>query len=308
MNRMKAIVKQSEQPDDFALQEVPIPEIVENEVLVRVQAIGVGIHDGYFLPSTIQYPFPIGIEAAGIIEKTGRNVTGFQAGESVTFVSSMQEKGGTWAEYAVVSDQSLIIPIPNGMSFAEAAAIPVAGNTALKALHALQLKPNDSLFIAGASGAIGTFAIQLARARGCIVAGSASQKNHDYMRSLGAEKVVDYHDTDWTHQVRQWMPEGVDAVMAIQPDTASTSADVLKAGGKIVAISGEQFELPQNIDIRHIDHHVDVTDPLRQLMDRIVSNDAKLFIEHTYPFKEGLQALQKTGTRHARGKLVLTMN
>jgi len=204
MNRMKAIVKQSAKPNDFSLMEVPIPDINEDEMLVRVKAIGVGIHDGYFLPSDIKYPYPIGIEAAGIIENTGRNITDFQEGDRIAFVSMMQTKGGTWAEYAVVADNSLIIPIPKEMSFTEAAAIPVAGNTTLKAMHALQLKPNDSLFIAGASGAIGTFAIQIAVARNCIVAGSASKRNHDYMISLGASKTVDYQDSDWIKQVQQW--------------------------------------------------------------------------------------------------------
>src|SRR5699024_8726725 len=104
----------------------------ENEMLVRVHAIGVGIHDDYFLSKNIQYPHPIGIEAAGIIEKVGQNVTDFREGERIAFVSTMQMKGGTWAEYAVVADNSLIIPVPDGMSLTEAAAVPVAGNTALK--------------------------------------------------------------------------------------------------------------------------------------------------------------------------------
>ncbi|WP_240377151.1 NADP-dependent oxidoreductase [Bacillus piscicola] len=306
MSRMKAIVKQSASPHDFDLMEVPIPGISENELLVRVKAIGVGIHDGYFLPNDIHYPYPIGIEAAGIIEKTGQNVTDFQAGDEVVFVSSMQKKGGTWAEYAVVAANSLILPIPNGMSFAEAAAIPVAGNTALKALHALDLKPNDSLFIAGASGAIGTFAIQLAADMGCTVAGSASKRNQDYMRSLGATKTVDYHDADWQEQIKQWMPGGVDAALAIQPDTGQPSMEILKDDGRVVAVSGDQLTPQRNVAIKPFPYQVDVTDELLQLMKKINSKEIKLFIEQTYPFQQALDALEKTGTRHARGKLVIT--
>ncbi len=305
---MKAIVKQSAKSNDFDLMEVPIPEISENEMLVRVKAIGVGIHDGYFLPRDVHYPYPIGIEAAGIIEKTGRNVTDYREGDQIAFVSSMQIKGGTWAEYAVVADDSLIIPIPEGMSFEAAAAVPVAGNTVLKALNALQLKPNESLFIAGASGAIGTFAIQIAAAHGCIVAGSASKRNHDYMRSLGAKKTVDYHDSDWTQQIKQWKPDGVDAAMAIQPNTGSDSMAVLKEGGRIVAVSGDQLTPYNNIAIKPFPYQADVRDELRGLMNQIASNDIKLFIEHKYPFVKGLEALQKTGTRRARGKLVITMS
>ncbi|WOV87050.1 NADP-dependent oxidoreductase [Sporosarcina oncorhynchi] len=306
MNKMKAIVKKSADPGDLGFMEVPIPEVNENELLVHVKAIGVGIHDGYFLPEDIQYPYTIGIEAAGIIEKVGQNVTRFQEGQRVAFVSSMQPKGGTWAEYAVVTEDSLILPIPEAMTFEQAAAIPVAGNTALKALHDLQLKPNDTLFIAGASGAIGTFAIQLAVAKGWIVAGSASKSNHDYMRSLGAEKVVDYHDADWTQQIRKWMPNGVDAVMAIQPSTGLESMDVLKENGQIVAVSGDQLPVRPNIVIRTIAYHVDVTDELSAVMNRIANKDFTLTIENIYPFSEGLSALEKTTTRHARGKLVIT--
>lgn len=308
MNKMKAIVLQSSRPNDFNLMEVPIPEINENEMLVRIKAIGVGIHDGYFLPQNMQFPYTIGIEAAGIVEKTGKNITNFKTGDKIAFVSMMQTKGGTWAEFAVVANNSLILPVPKGMSFEEAAAIPVAGNTTLKALHALQLKPNDSLFIAGASGAIGTFAIQLAAQLGCNVAGSASKRNHDYMLSLGAKKVVDYHDPDWIQQIKEWMPEGVDAVMATQPGTAEPSVNVLKEGGKIIAISGDQFKPHKNVHIKQIAYHSDVKSELIQLMDSVISKKVKLFIERKYPFENGLDALQKTTTRRARGKLVVTVD
>lgn len=304
---MKAIVKRSPGQSDFSYTEVPIPIMDEHEMLVRVKAIGVGIHDGYFLPGNIHYPYPIGIEAAGIIEKAGSRVTGFQEGDRIAFVSSMQAKGGTWAEYAVVSDQSLIIPIPKGMSFAEAAAVPVAGNTTLKALHALGLKSGNSLFIAGASGAIGTFAIQLAAAQGCTVAGSASERNHDYMKKLGAEKTVDYHDADWPQQIKRWMPGGVDTVMAIQPNTALPSIEVLKDGGRIVSVSGDQFTPPKRIEITPFPYQLGVTEELTHLVNKIHEGDITLTIERTFPFEEGLEALQKVSTRRARGKVVITM-
>ncbi|AXI00251.1 NADP-dependent oxidoreductase [Sporosarcina sp. PTS2304] len=307
MDQMKAIVKRSEKPADLALQEVRIPAISENELLIQVKAIGVGIHDGYFLPKAIHYPYPIGIEAAGVIEEVGEKVTSYQKGDRVAFVSSMQVKGGTWAEYAVVADSSLIIPIPEGMSFKEAAAVPVAGNTVLKALKSLDLQKDDTVFIAGASGAIGTFAIQLAVAKGCRVAGSASIRNHNYMISLGAEKVVDYHDADWTEQIKQWQPDGVDAVMAIQPNTASVSAEVLKEGGKIVAVSGDQFRPQKPINIKPFPYQDDVSNELLQLMEKIYSGTIQLVIEQEYPFERALEALRKTETRRARGKLVITM-
>lgn len=170
-----------------------------SEVLVQVHAAGVGIHDSYFLPKDAQYPYPIGIEGAGVIEEVGSAVAGYKRGDRITFVSSMQSKGGTWAQYAAVNAQSLIMAIPSGLDFVQAAAIPVAGNTVVRALSALQVTPaGGTLFITGGSGAIGSLGIQLARQRNWRVGASASTTNHDYLKSLGAEMVVDYHDPDWT--------------------------------------------------------------------------------------------------------------
>lgn len=305
---MKAFVKRSDAPDDIALQEREIPAISEDELLVRVKAVGVGIHDSYFLPQDIRYPYAIGIEAAGIVEKAGSAVTEYQPGDRIAFVSMMQPKGGTWAEYAAVRKDSLIIPIPGPMSFTEAAAIPVAGNTVLRALTALPLEAGDSVFIAGASGAIGTFAIQTAKARGWNVAGSASPKNHAYMKSLGADKTVDYRDPAWADQIRDWMPDGVDAAIAIQPGTGTDSMHIVKDGGTVITISGDRFKPERSIHVAFVPHKADVRSQLKNLFAFISVGKTQLVIEEVYPFDEGLKALRKTQTRHARGKLVLSLD
>lgn len=188
---MIAFVKQNRESNNFVLMEVPIPEIAEHEILVQVKAIGVGIQDGYFFPQNMLFPYPIGIEGAGIIKKTGKQVVDFQVGDKVAFISVLEPKGGGYAEFAVLGRNSVIEPIPIGMSFSEAAAMTVAGNAITKVFKTLDLKPGDTLFIAGASGANGTFAIQLAKELGCIIAASASEINHDYLKSLGVTKTMD---------------------------------------------------------------------------------------------------------------------
>ncbi|MGG0643128.1 NADP-dependent oxidoreductase [Sporosarcina gallistercoris] len=305
---MRAFVKRSAAPDDIALEEVNVPLIKDDELLVRVKAIGVGIHDSYFLPNEIEYPYPIGVEAAGIVEETGSRVTRYKKGDRIAFVSMMQPKGGTWAEFAAVQQDSLILPIPDTMDFAEAAAIPVAGNTVLRAFTALHLKEGDSVFIAGASGAIGTFAIQFAKARGWKVAGSASPKNHEYMESLGADKAVDYRDPNWMREVREWMPNGVDAAIAIQPGTGTESMHVVKDAGTVITISGDRIVPERGITAAFVPHKADVRNEVQQLIQEIAAGTYQLVIEQTYPFEQGLEALQKTQTRHARGKLVLTLD
>lgn len=305
MKKMKAIVKQNRESDQFILTEIPIPAINDHEILVRVKAIGVGIQDGYFFPQNMVFPYPIGMEGSGVIEKVGRNVVDFKEGDKVAFVGVLEPKGGSYAEYMVLGKNSLVVPIPKGMSFVEAAAIPVSGNTMIKVIKALELNPGDSLFIAGASGSNGTFAIQLAKDIGCKIVASASKKNHDYMKSLGVTKAVDYHVDNWIEEVIKWMPGGVDAAIAIQPNTSISSMKVVKDGGKVISVSGDQFATERNITSVYFPYNMDVKKELLSIMDKIVSGDINLTIENIYDFEDGLDALEKVRTRRARGKSII---
>ncbi len=227
---MRAFVLPHAGADMPRLADVAPPTPSDDELLVRVKAVGVGIHDSCFLPGDATYPYPIGIEAAGIIETAGSLASAHHPGDRIAFVSSMQPKGGTWAELVAVKADSLIVAIPATMGFVEAAALPVAGNTALRALQALG-PAHGSLFIAGGSGAIGTLAIQLADRQGWQVAASASEGNHDYLLSLGAELAVDYRNPSWPARVLQWMPAGVDAAIAVPPTPSTGSLGVVRDGG-----------------------------------------------------------------------------
>lgn len=303
---MKAFVKLSATNEEIELSDVAMPAIDADELLVRVKAVGVGIHDSYFLPPEITYPYPIGIEAAGVVDKVGGDVTVYKVGDRITFVSAMQPKGGTWAEYAAVKASSLIVPVPEGMDFAEAAAVPVAGNTILRAMEQVEPIPEGgTFFIAGGSGAIGTLAIQLARKNGWRVAASASKRNHDYLRELGAEFVVDYHDADWVEQVLKWMPEGVDGAMAVQPKTTAESMKVVRDGGAIISISGDQVASERGVRVEIVSHLTDVREALTQMVKDIYQKNLRVELEDIYPFEKALDALAKVQTRRARGKSVL---
>lgn len=288
------------------LTEVPIPGIDHDEVLVRVRAIGVGVHDRWFMPEHARFPYPIGIEGAGVVEEVGGSVTRFGPGDRVMFVSSMQPKGGVWAEFAAVAEQALVL-LPDGLDFVQAAALPVAGGTALRSMPLLDLAVTDTVFMAGASGAIGTLAIQLARGRGCRVAASASARNHDYLRSLGAELSVDYRDPDWVEQVRTWMPEGVDAALAIQPGTGVASVQVVRDGGTVVTVSGDQVAPEREIRVAQVMGSADTRSELAELAAGVAAGRVHVEVERTYPFEDGVEALEKTETRRARGKVVLTL-
>ena len=302
---MKAIVKQNKESNEFILTEIPIPEIDSSEILVQVKAIGVGIQDGYFFPEKIQFPYPIGMEGSGLIHKVGKDIVDFKEGDRVAFVGVTEPKGGSYAEYMVLGKKSLVVPIPSKMSFIEAAAIPVSGNTMIKVIKALELNPDDTLFIAGASGSNGTFAIQLAKELGCTISASASKKNFEYMKSLGVTKAVDYEDPDWVEQVLEWMPGGVDAAIAIQPNTSISSMKVVKDGGKVISVSGDQFTTERNIKSVYFPYNMDVKKELIGLIDKISSEEINITIENVYAFDDGLEALEKVRTRRARGKSII---
>lgn len=305
---MRAFVTPRSGATTIVASEVPSPQIDDDELLVRVHAVGVGIHDSYFLPPNISYPFPVGIEAAGVVEETGSRVSDPRPGDRIVFVSSMQPKGGTWAEQVAVKADALIVPIPDGMDFVEAAAVPVAGNTVLRAMHGLPTAAaGSSLFIAGGSGAIGTLAIQIARRQGWRVAASASAPNHDYLLALGAELAVDYRDPAWPEQVRQWAQGGVDAAVAVQPDTSADSQGVVRDGGRVVTISGDQVAADRGVHVEMIPYPVDVRNELMQLLADIAAGEVRVELERVYPFEEAPAALKKVQTRHARGKLVLRL-
>lgn len=303
---MKAYVRVDSVSQEVACTQVPMPDIGPEEVLAKVEAFGVGIHDRYFIPGQVPFPYTIGSEGAGTLTKIGTQVTGFKPGDRVIFTTILQPQGGSWAEYAATHHSNLI-PLPDTLTFAQGAAVPIAGKTALECMRSINLGADDRLFIAGASGAIGTLVIQMAAARGIKVAASASEKNHAYMQSLGAEKTVDYRDLDWPQQVRAWSQGGVEVALAIQPGTGVASMEVVRDGGKLITVSGDSDQVvPERaIAVSQMGHHADTQQKVVELVDALAQGEIRIVIEKEYPFEQALEALQKTETRHARGKLVV---
>lgn len=309
MNTMKAFARKDADSMQVERMTVPVPAIAEDEVLVAIEAFGVGIHDRYFIPPDAQFPYVIGIEGAGRITEIGAQVADFRIADRVVFTSSMHPEGGTWAEFAAVK-QTGLMAIPDTLASEVAATIPVAGITALQGLKDLELCAGQTLFIAGASGAVGTLAIQIAKQRGVRVAGSASAANLQYMESLGADKTVDYNAPDWQDEIRKWADGGVDAALAIQPDTEVSAIKLVRNGGRVITVSGygkPQIQGERGISVAQLTHQDGTRQELARLVTSIAEGATRSVIEAVYPFAEALQALEKTETRHARGKLVVKM-
>src|SRR5699024_10418781 len=218
--------------------------------------------------------------------------------DRVIFTTTLQPQGGSWAEYAVAK-QTAVTHLPDNLTFQKGAAVPIAGGTALECMRALDLEKGDDLFIAGASGAIGTFVIQLAAAKGIHIAASASEKNHEYMQALGAEKTVDYHNPNWPSQVNKWSKGGVTAALAIQPGTGIDSVKVVKDGGRLITVSGDNDQVipERNITVAQMGHHENTKQKLAQLLKDISKGKIQVVIEKEYAFEEALEALRKTETR-----------
>lgn len=194
--------------------EVAAPIADSEEVVVAVHAFGVGIHDRYFIPPEVSFPYVIGLEAAGVVTAVGAAVTGITRGDRVMVSGLGNLKGGTWAEFVAVNQRGIRV-VPDALDFVTAAGIPIAGDAAVESMHTLAMSDGETLFVAGASGAIGTLVVQMAAQRGVRVVGSASAANREYLLSLGGELAVDYRDPGWPEEVRRWASGGVDAALAI---------------------------------------------------------------------------------------------
>ncbi len=180
------------------------------------------------------------MDAAGIVEQTGSNVTEFRQGDRVVTWSAADGKTwGSYAEFIRVPARN-VAPMPRSLNFAQAAVVPVASLTAFQSLFHSEkggLIPGQKVLIHGAAGGVGSFAVQFAKSGGLLVAATCGSANVEYVRSLGAELVIDYKTEDVCQAVRDWSAGGVDVVLdAVGPATLPKALDMLRPGGRLVNI------------------------------------------------------------------------
>ncbi|MEG9329157.1 NADP-dependent oxidoreductase [Salinimicrobium catena] len=299
-------------PKGVKVGELDLPELKEGEVLVKIKAAGVNpvdavITKGYY-KDMMPHSFPIipGWDMAGVIKKRGHAARRFEEGDEIYAYARRPEiKWGTFAEYIVIPE-SYLARRPKNISVKEAAAIPLAGLTAYQALYvAGDLASGQKVLILGSSGGVGSFGIQLAKARGAEVIGVASSKNHEYMRSLGADHTIDYNDRDIGDAVKEIYPEGVDLIFdCTSGESLQQSLKSLKDSGKLVSILNQGDDLDPKID-----HQFVFVEPnslqLDQLRELVEEEKVKVKVSETYSLDEASQALQKIETLHTTGKIVI---
>src|SRR2546427_2095146 len=245
---MKAVVAHEYGgPEVLKFEDVPRPEPKENEALVRVIASGVNPADPLTLSGKFAREFgthlPLipGYDIAGIVEKTGAKVTKLKAGDAIYGYPTF---GGGWADYVTVTEGEVAAK-PASLSFADAAAVPMGALTAWQALvDVAQLRAGQTILIHGGSGGVGSFAVQLAKARGVRVIATASTANQDLLKQLGADVAIDYTKTKFEDVAKDG-----DAVLdPVGKETLARSYGVVKKGGFIATLVAEpdQAELDKH--------------------------------------------------------------
>ena len=299
-------------PKSVKTGKLELPDLKEGEVLIKIKAAGVNpvdavITNGYY-KDMMPHSFPIipGWDLAGVIEDRGHAARRFDVGDEVyAYARRPEVKWGTFAEYIIIPD-SYLAKRPQSISMEEAAAIPLAGLTAYQALYvAGNLAEGQKLLILGSSGGVGSFAIQLAKAKGAEIIGVASKKNHDYMRSLGADQTIDYKDQDIGEAVKQIYPEGVDLIFdCTSGESLQQSLKSLKDSGKLVSILNQGEDLDKKIDFEFVfvEPNAKQLEHFRQLVE-----DGKIRVEikKTYPLEKAAEALEQIQSLHTTGKIVV---
>jgi len=321
-NVMKAIVYEKYgSPDVLELRDIEKPTPQEDEVLVKVHAASVNAMDYRFLTGT---PYLarimaglfkpkhriLGLDVAGRVEAVGANFKRFQPGDEV-FALSMNL--GTFAEYLCVSEAQMLMELkPASMTFEGAASVPFSALSAQTCLRDLgQIQSGQKVLIIGASGAVGTFAVQIAKSYGAEVTGVCSTSNLDMVRSIGADQVIDYTQEDFTQGEgrydlifdavrkrsfseckRALNPQGIYVVTAFSP--------ALLLQQQWISMTGSQKMVPM-IPKKLVERD------LQDLKELLEAGKLKPVIDRRYPLSEVPEALRYYGNGHARGKVVITV-
>jgi len=305
---MKAIVF-----DDFGgpevlhEAEVPLPEPGPGQVRIRVKAAGVNpmdvkVRSGLMRPNLpASLPSVPGVEAGGLIDALGPDVSGFALGDEVFGWT----KGGAYSEFAILTT---FAAKPSGLGWTHAVALPVAGETAERVLRQLELARGETLLIHGAAGAVGTVAVQLAVARGARVIGTAGERNQKYVESLGA--IPTLYGPGLVERVRDLAPQGVDAVFDVAGQGALPDSVTLRGdSSRIVTIA--DFAGAKELGVLFSSGGPDSPrspEFLASLAGLAVTGKLRTTIAAQFPFEEAADAQRRSEAGHGQGKIVLTMD
>jgi NADPH:quinone reductase-like Zn-dependent oxidoreductase len=309
METMKAVrIHEYGGPEVLVYEDAPRPQAGEGEVLVQVHAAGINpvdwkIRQG-LAKDRLHYRLPLilGWDVSGVVEAVGRGVRRLKVGDEVYSRPDVM-RDGAYAEYIAI-DQSLVTLKPQTTDHVHAAGIPLASMTAWQALFdAGRLEAGQRILIHGASGGVGTYAVQLAKWKGAYVIGTASARNQEFLRELGADGTIDYQDVAFETVVRD-----VDMVLdTIGGDTQERSWSVLKKGGILVSIISPPS--PQTAAARGVRQAYVFLEPkltqLQEITALVDSGKLRCIVDTVVPLAEARRAHEISQSGHARGKIIL---
>jgi NADPH:quinone reductase len=301
-------------PEFLTVHELPVPELAPNEVLIAVHTAGVGgwdadIRDGWNPGGRIQFPLVLGSDGSGTIAQVGSRVRRFKAGDRVYSYTWNSPKGGFYAEYvAVHMDNTAGFPDPP-LDLKHAGAVPVTGLTALQGIgDHLDVQTGEIVMIHGASGAVGTLAIQFAKERGAKVLAVASGRDGvTLVERLGADLAVDGHRDDFVEAAFTFAPKGVDAVLVLgSGDSVPRCLDVLRQGGRLAYPNGVEPALEKRRGLKIIPYDAKAgVREFEKLNTAIKKARLKMPIAAEFSLEDAAKAHQRIEQGHVLGKIIL---
>ncbi|WP_298180464.1 NADP-dependent oxidoreductase [Saccharomonospora sp.] len=307
---MRAIIQERYGgPEQLTLAERPDPKVAPGEVLIRVKAAAVNPVDwkigaGY-LDQIMEVQFPIipGWDVAGVVEAVGLDVYDYRVGDEVIgYARKDWVSQGTYAEL-VAANVRLIAPKPASLDWTQAAGLPLAGLTAYQSLDRVRVGEGDTVLVHAAAGGVGAFATQLAAVRGARVIGTASERNHDFLRRLGAEPVS--YGEGLVERVRELAPDGVDAAVdCVGGESIDASRELLQDMSRLVStIDPKAEELGgASMWVRPS------TDDLAELSRLADEGKLEVNVDRVFPLEEAAEAWRVNQEGRTRGKIALSVS
>ena len=307
---MRAITLDSAETQPALREDLPEPTPGDNKILVRVQASSVNPVDnsiaaGLLAQMGVEYDYPVvlGRDYAGIVEQAGSVVSGYSAGDPVFgFVLHANPKAhdGAWAELIAVTEELSIAPVPDGVDLAVAGAAPLAGITAMTLVDALELAEGDVLLVAGATGGVGSLAVQLAARAGARILAPALPEDETFLRELGVSDLLP-REGDVAAAARELVPDGVDALIDLVNYTPGAYDAALKPGARVASSTGAAGEGPGHSNVMA----APTLENLQRLGALLADGTLRVHIQASYELAQAPEALAALPGQHTQGKLAV---
>src|SRR5215211_64657 len=307
---MKAVTLESFATSPTLRDDLAAPTPAPTEVLVRVRASSINPADnsiaaGMLKQMGVEYEFPVilGRDYAGVVEQVGAEVTRYSIGDEVfgfLLHANPTVRDGSWAELIAVPEDMFIGRAPQGVDLATAGAAPLAGTAAITAIDALEPSDGDTVLVVGATGGVGSLAVQLAARAGATVVAAALPEDEAYLRELGVSELL-LRDGDLAAAAREHHPDGFDAVLDLVNYAPGVPTTLVKEGGRVASPTAAAGEGPGRTMIMA----APTAENLERLARLLADGTLRVHVQATYELAQAPDALSALGTSHTHGKLAI---